>query len=163
MHAWDKREAVSTGCTERIHDAFLSFLGEFVADRDALKQIDGRSADHLGSVGSSPSHADEAGGRNSNIEEFHRIATKPKPRNWNDTIHEQDGGFDEIGPRPQDGRQILVDEIMGVMQRDGVATAWDDVTNKNLDHEKVMEARRAEMEWLFHVRDLKVQHLGFVA
>ena len=30
---------------------------------------------------------------------------------WKDEVHEEEGGFDNIGPRPQDGREILKQEM----------------------------------------------------
>ena len=30
---------------------------------------------------------------------------------WTDRAHEEDGGHDQVGPRPQDGRRIMEEEM----------------------------------------------------
>ena len=64
-----------------------------------------------------------------------------------DGVHDEDGGHDSFGLRPQDGRRILRDELLGVMQRGGLVEAWDDVSNKYLDYDMAMQARQAEMQY----------------
>ena len=57
--------------------------------------------------------------------------TTPKgawPAHWKDTVHEEDGGNDKSGSRPQVGTGIYTDEITALMAKDGTTTAWDDVS-----------------------------------
>ena len=54
---------------------------------------------------------------------------------WKDDVHEEDGGCDQIGTKPQDGRALLKEEM----------EAYDDVTVANLDPMLVKKARLEEM------------------
>ena len=47
------------------------------------------------------------------------------------TIHEEDGGHDERGVRPQKGIEILREELDALTFRDGVAFARDDVSGNS--------------------------------
>ena len=51
---------------------------------------------------------------------------------WEDEVHEEDGGCDHIGTRPQDGRALLKEEMR----------AYDDVTRANMGPKLVKEARQ---------------------
>ena len=55
---------------------------------------------------------------------------------WKDEVHEEEGGCDHIGIRPQDGRALLKEEMR----------AYDDVTGANLDPRWVEEHRHAAWE-----------------
>lgn len=75
------------------------------------------------------------------------------PPTWEANIHEDDGGDDSVGLRQQHGQQLLRDELLGMLQRDGVLGAWDEVNHTPLDPVKVAEARRAETK---HFADMNV-------
>ena len=66
---------------------------------------------------------------------------------WADEVHEEDGGHDKLGPRPQDGRQILKQGISALVESGGRITAWDDTTGAELDAEGVQKARETELEF----------------
>ena len=70
-----------------------------------------------------------------------------EPPSWTDTIHEDEGGDDSVGERQQNGQAILRDELHGMLQRDGIIEAWDEVSHKPLDPTMVKAARKAEMEY----------------
>ena len=42
--------------------------------------------------------------------------------------------------------------VYGVLRRDGLIEAWDDVTNKQLNHDLVMKVRQAEMDYFRKTR-----------
>ena len=58
---------------------------------------------------------------------------------WRDEVHEKEGGCDTIGPRPQDGRNVLEEEMEKWMN------ATDDATGAELKPGLVRKARREEM------------------
>ena len=87
----------------------------------------------LVSVEGLPPHADEAGSRRNNQANNPRTAMLPNPLVWRDGTHEEDGTLDTVGDRQQDCRQLLRDEFTGVLQKDGVMEAWDDVSGKSLE------------------------------
>ena len=58
---------------------------------------------------------------------------------WRDEVHEKEGGCDTIGPRPQDGRNVLEEEMEKWMN------ATDDVTGAELKPGLVRKARSEEM------------------
>ena len=60
---------------------------------------------------------------------------------WKDEVHEDDGGHDVGGSRPQDGRAILREEMQKWEE------AWDDVTGAELEPQRVAQARQDEMEF----------------
>ena len=66
---------------------------------------------------------------------------------WFDGVHEDEGGDDHRGVRPQQGTEILKKEMNGLLKRGGEHIAWDDVTNAELDPEDVKEARMVEMAY----------------
>ena len=114
----------------------------------SLMESDGVSYnDPSGSAESSPSRTDEAGGCKSILQVEPGIAPEPKPPEWRDTAHEEDGGMDAVGPRPQDGRDMLREEMMVVMTKNGEVQAWDEVSGKPLDPQLVAEARKVEMQY----------------
>ena len=102
--------------------------------RDPLVKCDHlRALDQQGPSGSRvrlPAPTDETGSGRSYCEVKPRFATKSKPQEWGDKVHEADGGDDNIGPRPQHGQSILAEELFGLMCREGVSSAWDDVSGK---------------------------------
>ena len=65
-----------------------------------------------------------------------------------DRVHEEDGGHDQVGPRPQDGRRIMEEERQTWVGETMGGTAWDDVTGAVLDPEGVRAARREEMAFV---------------
>ena len=66
-----------------------------------------------------------------------------KPGHWTDTKHEEDGGCDVRGHRPQDGRQLLKGLVSGLNNW----IAWDDVSGASLDGSRVKAARLEEMKY----------------
>ena len=71
------------------------------------------------------------------------------PEHWTDEWHEEDGGDDMRGSRPQMGVTLLKAEMDGLSFKSGYETAWDDVSNAELVPKLVREARELEMEY-FH-------------
>ena len=69
------------------------------------------------------------------------------PGHWLDKVHEEPGGAYQQSAKPQDGRDLYNRETRALRMKDGEMTAWDDVSGKKLEWEKVMEARRAEIEY----------------
>ena len=62
------------------------------------------------------------------------------PSHWLDEWHEEDGGQDHRGVRPQCGVTLLKKEMDGLSFRGGHETAWDDVTNASLLPDLVKKA-----------------------
>ena len=62
-------------------------------------------------------------------------------------LHEQDGGHDLHGYRPQDGRSILSDHVDALRVRSGEMSARADVTGANLIPDMVQQARRVDMDY----------------
>ena len=54
------------------------------------------------------------------------------PSHWIDDKHEEDGGMDVRGFRPQMGVTVFTAEVGGLSYRCGYEAAWDDVTNAEL-------------------------------
>ena len=48
--------------------------------------------------------------------------------NWVDPVHEEDGGDDRFGAKPQEGINILKAELDALSFKNGIATARDDVS-----------------------------------
>ena len=69
------------------------------------------------------------------------------PDHWLDPVHEEDGGCDKFGLRPQAGIEILREELDALVFRDGIAVAKDDVTGAELVPELVKKARAEEMTY----------------
>ena len=69
------------------------------------------------------------------------------PDDWVDAVHEDDGGEDSIGVRPQSGAHILREAMYGLVCRNTMWKAWDDVTGADLNVEDVKAARKLEMEY----------------
>ena len=68
------------------------------------------------------------------------------PEHWNDEWHEEDGGDDAGGIRPQVGVTLKA-EMDGLSYKGGYETAWDDVSNAELVPQLVKEARDLEMAY----------------
>ena len=68
------------------------------------------------------------------------------PERWNDEWHEDDGGSDLRGCRPQNGTTLLKAEMDGLSFRGGYEAAWDDASNAELIPKLVREARELEMD-----------------
>ena len=77
-------------------------------------------------------------------EGIHR-PTGEYPDHWLDYWHEEDGGEDVRGVRPQIGVTLLKKELHGLTFKGGYEVAWDDVTNAELVPELVKAARQVEM------------------
>ena len=69
------------------------------------------------------------------------------PDHWEDTKHEQDGGDDSHGARPQHGVDILKSELNSLLCKNGEYIAVDDVTGAALDPKLVKAGRKLEMEY----------------
>ena len=67
------------------------------------------------------------------------------PDQWLDDWHEEDGGDDQRGVRPQIGVTLLKKEMDGLSFKGGYEVAWDDVTNAELVPALVKAARQVEM------------------
>ena len=67
------------------------------------------------------------------------------PDHWLDYWHEEDGGDDQRGVRPQVGVTLMKKEMDGLSLKGGYEGAWDDVTNAELVPELVRAARQVEM------------------
>ena len=116
-------------------------MAEFACNRVTISDVLGP----LGSVEGLPPHADEAGSHQNTSKNYPGTVTEPNPLVWTDGVHEDDGGHDTIGERQQDGRQLLQDELMGVLQRDGMVQSWDDVSGKQLDSDEMVQRIEALM------------------
>lgn len=143
MAAERKSNIVSNDPTNNAADFMKELMKEFGCVRVAGSHVLGP----LGSVEGLLPHADEAGWHKDNNKNDSETVPMPKPQWWKDGVHEEDCVFDMVGERRQDGRQLLKDEMIGVLQRDGVVEAWDDVSGKYLDPERVAAAREAEMSY----------------
>ena len=67
------------------------------------------------------------------------------PKQWIAFVHEQDGGDDCHGLRPQNGVELLKQE-RDVLSKDAYS-AWGDVSGADLDPVKVAEAREEGMSY----------------
>lgn len=74
------------------------------------------------------------------------------PADWVDIVHEEDGGCDDRGVRPQKGAEILRDVMYGLVCKNSIWRAWDDVSNVDLNVEDVLKARALEMEYFAKLR-----------
>ena len=70
----------------------------------------------------------------------------PKPPEWQDTIHEGDGGNGSVWLRQQNGQHLRQQELLGMLQRIGAIKAWDEFSQKPLDLIKAAEARQADVK-----------------
>ena len=52
------------------------------------------------------------------------------PSHWTESMHEEDGGNDAFGLRPQNGIDILKNELDALTFKDGISVAKDDVSGK---------------------------------
>ena len=69
------------------------------------------------------------------------------PGHWQDTVHEEDGGCDDRGTRPQHGIDILKCELDALTFKNGIAMAKDDVTGTELVPGLVRKARDEEIAY----------------
>ena len=69
------------------------------------------------------------------------------PPDWVDAIHEEDGGDDSLGVRPQNGVNILKECMFGLVCKNSIWQAWDDVSNAELNPDDVKAARALEMQY----------------
>jgi hypothetical protein len=65
------------------------------------------------------------------------------PSHWMDYWHEEDGGSDRRGVRPQVGTTLLKKEMDGLAFKSGYEVAWDDVSNAELLPELVKKGARS--------------------
>ena len=52
------------------------------------------------------------------------------PADWVDTVHDEDGGDDKIGVRPQSGVRLLKEAMYGLICRNSVWKAWESSTSR---------------------------------
>ena len=69
-----------------------------------------------------------------------------RKEHWKDTVHEEDGGADTYGSKPQNGTAILKESLASLTYSGGRLTAWDDVSGAPLDYKQVAEARKLEIQ-----------------
>ena len=69
------------------------------------------------------------------------------PKEWVDFVHEEHGGRDERGVRPQQGIEILRGQMQALYMKNGIMTATDDVNDVDLDAGMVQQAREEEMSF----------------
>ena len=67
------------------------------------------------------------------------------PSHWKDLVHDEDGGMDMFGRRPQNGVANLKHELAKLAFANGSEWAQDDVSGVELDPELVKKAREVEM------------------
>ena len=67
------------------------------------------------------------------------------PSHWKDLVHDDDGGMDMFGRRPQNGVANLKNELAKLAFANGSEWAQDDVSGVELDPELVKKARELEM------------------
>ena len=69
------------------------------------------------------------------------------PEHWVDCVHEEDGGSDDRGVRPQHGITILNEELDALTFKNGIAVAKDDVSGNDLVPALVRTARDEEIAY----------------
>ena len=69
------------------------------------------------------------------------------PSRWTDGAHEEDGGCDDRGIRPQLSIGFLKGELDALIFRNGIATATDDVSGKELVPILVQPARDEDIAY----------------
>ena len=94
-----------------------------------------------GSVESSLAHTDEICIRKNKTEALPRTAENANPHVQCDLVHEEDGGDDSFGSRPQNGQGLFAEELLSLRVNNGEAEAWDDVTHNYLDSTRAAAAR----------------------
>lgn len=70
------------------------------------------------------------------------------PDHWLDPVHEEDGGCDRFGLKPQVGIELLRSELDALVFRDGIFFVKDDVTGAELVPELVRKARAEEVTYV---------------
>ena len=73
-------------------------------------------------------------------------------KHWIDPVHEEDGGNDGFGPRPQRGIELLKDELALFTFKTGIAFARYDVTGTEIVPDLVVTARQEEMTYFKKLR-----------
>jgi len=74
------------------------------------------------------------------------------PADWIDVVHEEEGGDDLYGVRPQQGVEVLKNEMYALVCKNSMWRAWDDVTDVELNVDDVKAARALEMEYFMKMR-----------
>ena len=74
------------------------------------------------------------------------------PTDWADGRHDEDGGDDYYGVRPQQGVEALKEAMYGLVCHNSIWKAWDDVTDVELNVEDVRAARDPEMQYFERLR-----------
>ena len=69
------------------------------------------------------------------------------PAHWDDRVHENDGGADLYGKRPQNGTELIENSLQTLANTGGYATSWDDVSGAELDPDLVKAARKTEIAY----------------
>ena len=59
---------------------------------------------------------DETGSYSSPTLNRRQLMAMMKSEKWKDDVHEDEGGSDAIGPRPQDGRSIMKEEAEKIIR-----------------------------------------------
>ena len=80
-----------------------------------------------------------------NMQDGTHRPTGDYPHHLMDYWHEEDGGDDHRGVRPQVGVTMLQREMDGLTFKGGYEVAWDDVTNAELLSDLVKKAHKVEM------------------
>ena len=70
------------------------------------------------------------------------------PKDWIDGIHAEEGGADNYGMCPQLGAEVTEDAMYGLICKNSLWKAWDDLTNVGLNAEDVKTARALVMEYV---------------
>ena len=55
------------------------------------------------------------------------------PSDWVDDVHDEDGGEDLLGVRSHTGVQIFKEAMYGLVCKNSIWQAWDDVSNAELN------------------------------
>ncbi len=77
-----------------------------------------------------------------------RKAGEGIPEHWVDAVHEEEGGQDALGSRPQDGRRLMREGLDMLSRTGGCMTAWDEITGTELGIEGVRKARKMSIRLL---------------
>ena len=80
------------------------------------------------------------------------------PTNCVDCVHDDDGGDDKLGLRPQRGIEILRAEIDAPTFKNGIAEAKDDISGCSLPPELVRAARGEEMDFFKRLSVYEIVH-----
>ena len=74
------------------------------------------------------------------------------PSDWVDGVHDDEGGDDHYGVRPQQGVEALKEAMYGLVCHNSIWKAWDDVTIVELNAKDIRAARDFEMQYFERLR-----------